>query len=320
MNWKRISSALTGAILAATVSAGAAAQDYPNQPIKFVVWSSAGSPLDTMMRQLGKQVSEVLGQDVPVENRTGGSGAVAMAYVKSQPADAHTVLSTTASMTFTMAKGNVPFTPDDFMMLRAVQAEPSAVAVRADSPFENFEDVVEQLKENPAALKVGGYASAGFHQFVFYRLQQEGKFPAAWIPFDGGNEAALALLGGHIDVAVMTPSSAQAQIDSGEIKLLGISTAERDEYFPDVPTFKEQGYNVVESIWRGVMVASDTPQDRVEVLLSAIDEVQSSQEWKDFMKANMQSSLSMSSEELQEQVRSEVDSRRRFLKENGYLN
>lgn len=296
-----------------------AAQDYPTKPVKFVVWSSAGSPLDTMMRQLARQLSAEFGQDVPVENRKGGSGAVAMSYVMTQPADGYTVLSTTSSMTFTMAKGKVPFTPDNFTVLRALQSEPSAIAVRADSEFQNIDDLVNHLKDNPNGLRIGGYASAGFHQFVFYQLQQEAGFEAAWIPFDGGNEAALALLGGHLDAAVLTPSSATAQLDSGEFRLLGISSDERSEYFPDVPTFEEQGYPVVESIWRGIMVRAGTPDSVVDKLIESVEAVQATSEWKEFMRNNMQSSLSRDIEQMQEQVRNEVESRRTFLKENGYL-
>ncbi|MGH8599580.1 MAG: Bug family tripartite tricarboxylate transporter substrate binding protein, partial [Burkholderiales bacterium] len=91
------------------------AADYPTKAVRFVCWSSAGSPLDTMMRQLAKQMSAMLGQSVAVENRPGGSGAVAMSFVMSQPADGYTVLSTTSSMPFTMATGRVPFKPDDFV-------------------------------------------------------------------------------------------------------------------------------------------------------------------------------------------------------------
>ena len=79
--------------------------------------------------------------------------------------------------------------------------------------------------------------------------------------------AALSLLGGHIDVAIMTPSSALAQIKNGDIRLLGISSAERNEYFPNVPTFKEQGYDVVASIWRSVMVKAGTPKDIIDTLM-----------------------------------------------------
>lgn len=305
--------------LASMIGSQAMAADYPSKPVTLVCWSSAGSSLDRLMRQLGKQLPDQLKVDFPVENRTGGSGAVAMAYTKSQPADAYTVLSTTASMTFTMAKGKVPFTPDDFVVLRALQAEPSSIAVRGDSDIKTLKDFVERLKKDPKSLSVGGYASAGFHQFVYYQLQKEASFKGSWVPFDGGNKAALALLGGHIDAAVMTPSSAKTQIAEGKIRLLGVSSDERSEYFPDVPTFKEQGYDVVESIWRGIMVQAGTPQERIDTILAAVDKVQATDEWKKFMTSNMQSTLKRSQEQMQKQVRDEVKSRRAFLEENGFL-
>jgi putative tricarboxylic transport membrane protein len=169
-------------------------------------------------------------------------------------------------------------------------------------------------------LTVGGFSSAGFHQFVFYRLQQEGKFKSVWVPFKGGQEAGLALLGGHIDVAIMTPSSATAQIRNGDIRLLGISSERRTEYFPDVPTFKEQGYNVVEAIWRGVMVKAETPRTVVDALVAAIETVKQTQEWKDVSRTNLQSPVSISLDEMQRRVADEVSTYRDFLKSSGLLN
>src|SRR5262249_52485549 len=158
-----------------------------------------------------------------------------------------------------------------------------------------------------------GFSSAGFHQFVFYRLQQEGKFHSVWIPFKGGQEAGLALLGGHIDVAIMTPSSALAQIQNGDIRLLAISSAQRDQYFPDVPTFREQGYNVVESIWRGVMVKAGTPKPVLDTLVDALAKIKQTPEWKEFSKTNLQSDVDISLDDMQAMVAREIASDRAFL-------
>ena len=191
-------------------AAAAAADTYPSRTVKLLCWTTAGAPLDVMMRQLGKQLADIFGQSFVVENCAGGAGAAAMATLMNQPADGYNVLSTTSSMSFTMATGRIAFGPQNFTVLPAIQAEPSAVAVRADSRFKTLTQLVEYLRDHPDKLTVGGFSAAGFHQFVFYRLQQEGKFKADWIPFKGGQEAGLALLGGHIDVAVITPSSALA--------------------------------------------------------------------------------------------------------------
>src|SRR5262245_9332716 len=251
----KCSFAIAALIVAALSSDGVGAQAaYPNKLVRLLCWTSAGSPLDVMMRQVGKQFGELLNQTFVVENRPGGEGVLAMSLLQNAPADGYTILSTTSSMSFAMAASDsTKFGPNDFTILPALQAEPSAVAVRADSPFKTMKDFVNAIRAQPDKVSVGGFSSAGFHQYVFYRLQRVGGFKSIWVPFKGGGDAAIALLGGHINVAVMTPSSGLAQIKSGEIRLLGISSPGRNEYFPDVPTFKEQGYDVVEELWRSVM-------------------------------------------------------------------
>lgn len=297
----------------------APAADFPAKDVRIVCWSAAGAPLDVMARTLAAELEKVWGKTTVVENRVGGSGAAAMAYAVSQPADGHVILTTTSSLTFTVAKGSVPFKVEDFIMLRAVEAEPSAVAVRKDSPLKTLDDFVKKMQADSASMRVGGYASAGFHQFVYYKLQKTGGFKGPWVPFEGGNQAAAALLGGHLDAAVMTPSSATAQIESGDIRLLGISTAERSPFFPDVPTMKEQGHDIVEYLWRGIMVKKGTPQAVADAVGAAADKVTAGETWQASMKNRRQEQLSFTSDELTRKSLAEVDERKQFLKSIGLL-
>lgn len=305
------------AVAVAVFAVSATAATYPSHTVRLLCWSSAGSPLDVMMREVGKQLGDIFGATFVVENRAGGEGAVAMSAVVNQPADGHTILSTTSSMSFAMAMGDIQYKPEDFVVLPALQAEPSAVAVRKDSQFKTMKQFMDFIREHPDKVSVGGFSSAGFHQYVFYRLQQAGHFQSIWVPFRGGQDAALALMGGHIDVAIMTPSSALAQVKNGDIRLLGISSEQRDQYFPDVPTFKELGYDVVASIWRGVMVKAGTPQPVIDALLSAIAKMKQTDEWKRFSQQNMQSSLDISLADMQKKVREEVAQDREFLISTG---
>ena len=90
-----------------------------------------------------------------------------------------------------MATKEIKFTPDDFTVLPALQAEPSTIAVRADSKFKTMKQFMDAIAAHPDQISVGGFSSAGFHQYVFYRLQQEGHFKSIWVPFTGGTDAAL---------------------------------------------------------------------------------------------------------------------------------
>jgi len=296
----------------------ALAQDrYPSRTVKLICWSSAGSPLDVMMRQVGRQLGDRFSQTFVVENRAGGEGGVAMAATLNSPADGYTILSTTSSMSFAMATRSGRYKPDDFVVLPALQSEPSSVAVRSDSPFKSMRDFIEAIRASPDRISVGGFSSAGFHQYVLYRLQELGQFRSVWVPFKGGQDATVALLGGHIQVGVMTPSSALSQIQNGDIRLIGISSSGRNEYLPNVPTFKEQGYEFTESIWRGVMVKAGTPGDIVATLVAALADMTRTQEWREFSRINMQSAVAVTLDGMQAQVRAEVAAYRQFLEAIG---
>lgn len=296
------------------VTLGHADDATPDKHIRFITTSAAGSPLDTMMRALGNELSEQLGKTIVVDNKPGGTGAVGMGLAQNSPADGHTVVSATGSTTFLMAEPDSRFSVDDFIFLRAMQTEPSSIAVLADSPYRSMQELIDAIKADPSSVNIGGFGVAGFHQYVLYRLEQAADFSATWIPYQGGNQAFTALLGGHVDAVVMTPSTGAAQILNGDVRLLGISSSERSSYFPDVPTFQEQGYDVVETIWRGVMVTKDTPQPAVNRLVEGLIAVETKPSWQQFMQDNRQNHLSMTQEEFQSFVAKEVKDRRSFLK------
>ena len=293
------------------------AAGFPTQPIRIICTAAAGSPLDAMARAAGKLLAEELKVPVVVENRVGGTGTVGMSLAANAPADGYTLVTATGSTSFLLADPASTFKPADFLFFRGLQAEPSSMAVAANSPYKNLKDLVAALKTDPSKVTIGGFAAAGFHQYVLYRLQQAAGFEAVWVPFNGGNQAVLAVLGGHVDAVGITPSSALGQIQKGEMRLLGISSPTRDKNFPDVPTYKEQGFDVVEEIWRGLLVKRGTPADVLATLNAALDKVEASAEWQSFMKANMQVPVGFSSAQMQRHVEAEVASRREFLTRIG---
>ena len=301
----------------ALASVAASAATFPSQPIRIICTSAAGSPLDAMARAAGKILAEELKVPVVVENRVGGTGTVGMALAANAPADGYTLVTATGSTSFLLADPAATLKTSDFLFFRGLQAEPSSMAVAANSPYKNLKDLVAALKADPSKVTIGGFAAAGFHQYVLYRLQQKAGFEAVWVPFNGGNQAVLAVLGGHVDAVGITPSSALGQIQKGEMRLLGISSPTRDKNFPDVPTYKEQGFDVVEEIWRGLLVKRGTPPEVLATLNAALDKVEASAEWQSFMKANMQVPVGLGSAQMQKHVEAEVASRREFLRRIG---
>lgn len=295
------------------------ANGYPSKPVNLVVWSGAGGTLDNYGRKTAELLSRELGWTVNVQNRPGGSGAVGVSSIMAQPADGINILILTSTLTFGIAQGLIPFSLDSLRLVRCMQSEPSSLAVHKDSPFHTVQDFVDYMKANPNGLKVGGHAPAGFHQYVLYQLMQQGNFKSGWIPHDASGKIPLALLGKHIDVAVMTPSSGLDQVLSGEIRLLGLTTAERSEFFPDVPTFKEQGFDIVDSVWRGAAVKGETPDHIVDAIQTALDKVIASEDWISFQEREKQDNLNLKEAEFTAMAASQLEGQREFLRSIGLI-
>lgn len=310
--------AAAGLSMALGMASAARAEDFPAHRVTLVVWSGAGGALDTYGRELSKLLDEKAGWQTKVENRPGGSGAIGMAYVFSQPADGYHILVHTSTLTFAIARGLIPYKLNQLRFVRAMQGEPSSLAVRKDSKLKSAKDFVETMKKNPQALRVGGYGTGGFHQYMLYQFMDLAGFKSGWIPYDASGKVALALMGNHLDAAMMTPSSGLSQVESGDIRLLGVSTEKRSDYFPKVPTFKEQGYDLDGFVWRGVSVKAGTPDDVVAAIQKALDKVQASDEWKAFMKRQKQEDISIKDAAFKAMAEKQLTKQRKFLKEAGY--
>lgn len=303
----------------ATVPMPAAAQAFPDKPVTLVVWSGAGGALDTYGRKLAELLEKEGGWSVRVDNRPGGSGAVGVSQIMNQPTDGYNILVLTGTLTFGIAQGLIPFELKDFRLLRAMQSEPSSLAVLADSPLKTVGDFVGYMKQNPNGLKVGGHAPGGFHQYMLYQLMQKGGFESGWIPHDASGKVTLGLLGKHLDAAMMTPSTGLAQVKNGEIRLIAVSTDERSPFLPDTPTFKEQGFDIEGAIWRGIAVKAGTPDDVVNAIQATIDKVTASEEWKKFQLEQFQDSPDWKETEFTERATQELASQAEFLKANGFV-
>lgn len=314
-----------GAAFAATLATGSlglaapAAAEFPEKPVTLVVWSGAGGALDTYGRKLAELLEKEAGWTVKVDNRPGGSGAVGLSQIVTQPADGYQILVLTGTLTFGIAQGLIPFKLEDLRLLRAMQSEPSSLAVLASSPYQTVQQFVDHMKANPNGLKVGGHSSGGFHQYMLYQLMQQGGFESGWIPHDASGKVTLGLLGNHIDAAMMTPSTGLSQVKSGEIRLLGVTTAERSPFLPDAPTFKEQGFDLEGAIWRGIAVKAGTPDDAVAAIQSAIDKVTASAEWKTFQQEQLQDSPDWAEAEFTERVQKDLAEQTEFLKAAGFV-
>jgi putative tricarboxylic transport membrane protein len=264
--------------------APAQAADYPVKPVTIVCWSKPGSPVDVFARKLAQLLEKELGQPFVVETKTGGSGVVAVNYLLSRPADGYTIMSNTATLTTLFSERGVKFKPGDLQMIARLQVDPFGLLVPAASPFKTIDDMIKKAKANPGSVKVGGPFAMSAHRVAFEKFSEAAGIDATWVPFEGGGPTLTATIGGHVDVGHTNPGNAKAQIAAGRVRVLAVSSDQRHPDFPDTPTYKEKGIDVVAAQWRGVMAKAGTPEPVVDTLSATIQKIRQAEEWKKFLK------------------------------------
>ncbi|MEM7502888.1 MAG: tripartite tricarboxylate transporter substrate binding protein [Pseudomonadota bacterium] len=272
----------------------------------LVCWSSAGSGHDLMARMIAKVGEKYLGEPIVVVNKQGGSGKVAMSYVLNQRPDGHVLMTNTRSMTMLFPDPSGRLSVDDFKYISRVVKAPFVIAVNQDSPFETIDQLIEHARANPSEVNIGGYSIKSVDEHLVAELESAAGIDLNYIPYRGGKEPVVAVLGGHIDVALANPSEMITNYKAGDLRALALATEERFPPFDDVPTLTERGYAVAPDYWRGVMAAKDVPDTVVEKWNEVLEQVVADPEFKEFLdNANMYDGY-MPGEEFAELVRQQT--------------
>ncbi len=262
---------------------GAAAQTYPVRPVTILCWSAAGSPVDIYARTMAKLLTAELGQNVIVENRTGGSGIIMVNTLVRGHADGYTIAANTLTLATLFSEPTAQFKSDDLQMIARSQIDPYGLIVHTSTPFKNLEQFVAFARKKPEYLNVGGPFAISAHRVAWEVFAEAAKFKTTWVPYPGGGPALTAIAGGHIDAAATNPGNVKPMIDAGKVRVLAVSSDKRLSDFPDVPTYKEKGWDVVRYQWRGIMAKAGTPKPVIDRLASAIQKAQQTPEWKTYL-------------------------------------
>ena len=261
---------------------------YPDQAITLIIPVAAGAGADLHGRKLASIAEKYLGQPIIVENIAGGNQALGTVGMLNRAPDGYTICQTSPSLCTTFLDPNAPFTREDFQPLLAFNGEPNGFTVRSDSGFETMEDVIEYAKANPGELKISSSGSGSNSHLTLELLAKAAGFTYTYIPYDGGKDAVLALMGKNVDAIGTTPANSEAQYETGEFKLLAVSGSERMEKYPDAPSYEELGYDVPVINWRGILVDKDVPADIVAILEDAFMKAAQDPEFIKFNEENGQ--------------------------------
>lgn len=254
------------AAIAATPSSSTLAQSSwkPDKPVEFVVQASAGGGSDIFARTMAKVLSDekIVTTPINVVNKPGGSGAVAYSYLRQKKGDPHVIATATGSYITTPVHGHSPVSYKDFTNLAVLCVEDYVGVVRADSPYKSLKDIIAEAQKKPNSIRFGGSNPGSSDNIIETRLEKAAKVQLNYIPFQSGGEVNAALLGGNVDVASPNPSEAAQLIKANRLRPIAMFSPDRLKNWPDVPTAKEQGFDVTLSQFRAVVASGGLTKEQ----------------------------------------------------------
>jgi tripartite-type tricarboxylate transporter receptor subunit TctC len=298
--------------IAVSLFAGGSSQQqdgkkYPSKQIRLIVQANPGGGSDVNCRTIAPGVEKALGVPVVVENMPGGGGGVAITWGANQPADGYIINHLPVDVAILKPSGMADVTPDDFDFICRVNYLGASIAVKADSKYKTVQDLINDAKSRPGQVTVGNSGVGTLWNLAAVQLENQTGVQFSHIPFEGAGPGITALMGGHLDVMICGPNEAGPQVQGGDLRLLALFYENRMSLFPDVPTLKELGIDIVVLNYMGFGVPKGTPPDIVAVLEKAFKESYDSQVYQDMLKARGLEPGWMGGKEFAAYVKSDFD-------------
>ena len=264
------------AVLAMIVGMSQAVAQFPERPITVVVGASAGGGTDIQTRIMAERLSQILGQQVLVDNKPGAGSNIATAFVANADPDGYTLtmIAPAVPINHTLYANPGFDATKDFAPVAGWAQAPLMFVVHPSLPVSTLKELADYSKEHPGELDYGN--GVGFiNQMVMELYKLEAGADIQFVPYKGMAPARTDVVGGQIETTVDSLASSGAFIEAGELKALATTAKERLERFPDVPTVAEAGYpNVTRNTWYGLMAPAGTPDDVVATLAAAVAQMQ----------------------------------------------
>jgi len=256
------------ALAAASFSPAAFAQlgDYPNRPIELIVPYGAGGGTDVLARAYAEAARKHMSQSITVLNKPGASGAIGWQEVVSAKPDGYKLAVITVELTTLPHMNMAKFTHEDFVPIARLNADPAAITVKADAPWNTIEEFLAASKKSSGEIRVGNAGNGSIWHLAAAALEDKAGVKFNHIPFNGAAPAVLALLGGHIEAVAVSPAEVTAYVSGGKLKTLAVMSDARAKGFEKVPTLKERGIDLSIGTWRGLGAPKGTPPEIVALL------------------------------------------------------
>jgi tripartite-type tricarboxylate transporter receptor subunit TctC len=306
-------------IVSAAVLAGAplSAAEFPTKPVTLVIPYPAGGSTDLTGRALAVAAKQYLGQPVICENKSGGGGTVGPSLVLSKPPDGYTIGISSGAVTIAHHMGKLNFNPlEDSTPIIRYTTYVFGMVVRADAPWKTIQEFVKFAKENPQKVTYGTPGVGTNPHLAMEELSILTGIQLVHMPFKGGAEAATALLGGHVD-AVSDSTSWGPMVDAGKFRLLVTYSPQRMPKYPDVPTLKEAGYDMVYTSPLFMIGPKGIPKPIVARLHDALKKSLTDADYKSILKKYDMPENYLGPEDLDRAIRQESEQIRRVVQKLG---
>ena len=274
------------ALIALALAVPAGAQDkYPSRPISLVAPFPPGGVADLTARPVAAALEKILKNPVVVVNKTGAAGAVGMSFVANAKPDGYTLLLSLSSISIIPEADKLfdrkpAYTMDQLVPIALVSADPTVLVVHADRPWKSVKELVAEAKKRPGEILFSSSGIYGTLHMATEMLSHAAGIKLKHIPYAGAGPALTAILGGHVDMLASGPAVVLPHIKAGKLRPLAGWGAKRVAALPDLPTFKELGYDIEFYIWAGVFAPRGTPEPAMRALRDGMRQVAEDPDFK----------------------------------------
>ncbi len=323
--------ALVAATGSVAVSAALAAGWEPTKPVEFVVPAGTGGGADQMARLLQGVISKnnLMKQPLIVVNKSGGAGAEGFLAVKEAKGDPHKIIITLSNLFTTPLATGVPFNWKDMTPVAMLALDQFVLWVNAETPYKNAKEYLDAVKAaGPNKFKMAGTGSKQEDQIITVAIEKAAGVKFIYVPFKGGGDVAVQLVGKHVDSTVNNPIEAVAQWRAGKLRALCVFDDTRMPYkgkvtetlsWNDIPTCKESGMPMDYVMLRGIFMPGGVTKEQVDYYVDVFKKVRETPEWKKFMEDGAFNATFMSGPEYATWVEKAENTHRDLMREAGFL-